>query len=243
VLDSAGCGSPAIGRAKLQAIGGQGPYAYRVSDSHGQVVKTGSFSDSAGMQDIDGLAMDNYSVLLMDGKGHTSLRQLTMPVPKAQQLNIALQDQTLPAGGVLVLDASADIDAGGAQSYQWVGSNGFTATTSSIRVGEPGVYSVAVTSVAGCVFRDTVTVSGEAGLRVGVYPSPSVDGNFTVSVSLPEAGPVSAGIYDLGGNKLQEMTGNNNSEYRLPGHLSTPGVYMIMVKTSHGVESRKLMVL
>jgi len=243
VLDSAGCSTPAIGRARMQAIGGQAPYTYRVSNSTGQTVVTGVFPDSAAFQDIGDLAMDNYSILLMDGKGNTSVRQLTMPVPKAQQLAVALQDQALPKGGSLLLDASADIASGTAQSYQWVGTNGFTATTPSISVGEPGVYSVAVTSVTGCVFRDTVTISGDAGQRIGVYPSPSVDGNFTIAISLPEAGPVSVGIYDLNGNKVQETAGNNNSEYRLVRHLSTPGLYMITVKTPHGVESRKLMIL
>src|SRR5258708_27052206 len=124
-----------------------------------------------------------------------------------------------------------------------MGRKVFNATTPAISVRERGTYNAAVTSVAGCVFRDAVTVSGEEGQRVGVYPSPSVDGNFTVSVSLPEAGPVSVGIYDLSGDKVQEMAGNRNSEYRLPGHLSTPGVYMITVKTLHGGESRKLMSL
>jgi hypothetical protein len=70
-----------------------------------------------------------------------------------------------------------------------------------------------------------------------------VDGNFTVSVSLPEAGEVSVTIYDLNGNKQQEMAGHRNTEYRFPAHLSTPGVYMISVKTPHGVESRKMLIL
>ena len=39
------------------------------------------------------------------------------------------------------------------------------------------------------------------------------------------------------------MAGNHNTEYRFPGHLSTPGVYMISVKTPHGRESHKLMIL
>jgi hypothetical protein len=167
-----------------------------------------------------------------------------MTVPQTQQLNIGLAaSQVLPAGIALLLDASANIPAGSAQSYQWTGTNGFNATTPSISVSEPGTYSVTVTSVDGCVFRDSVAVTGEGGQRVGVYPSPSVDGNFTVSVSLPEAGPVSVDIYDLNGTKVTGMAGNQNSEYRLPGHLSTPGVYMITVKTPHGVESRKLMIL
>jgi len=240
VIDSPTCENPGLGKAMLQAVGGTGPFNYRITNSAGAVLTSGVMDSSAS---VGGLGMGSYSILLTDGAGHTSLRQLSMAVPKAQQLTIALPDQTLPAGGTLVLDASADIAAGTAQSYQWTGSNGYTATTPSISVGEPGIYSVAVTSVAGCVFRDTVTVSGEAGQRIGVYPSPSVDGSFTIGISLPEAGPVSVGIYDLGGNKVQETSASNNSEYRIQRHLSTPGVYMIMVKTPHGVESRKLIIL
>lgn len=241
VLDSPTCENQALGKARLQAIGGTGPYNYRVMNGSGAVLASGLMDSTVS---VAGLAMGNYSILLNDSKGHQSLRSLKMAVPRDETLTIALAaSQTLPAAGSLLLDASTAIPAGAAQSYQWVGSNGFNATTPSVSVSEPGTYNVAVTSVAGCVFRDTVTVSGEAGQRVGVYPSPAVDGNFTVSVSLPEAAPVSVGIYDLNGNKVQEMAGNRNSEYRLPGHLSTPGVYMIMVKTPHGVESRKLMIL
>jgi hypothetical protein len=244
VLDSPSCENPNSGKATLQAIGGTGPYFYRVMNGSGTVLASGVMADSAGTASVGNLARGSYSILLNDSKGHQSMRSLTMAVPQAETLTIGLAaNQTLPAGGSLLLDASGDIPAGAAQSYQWAGSNGFNSTTPSISVSEPGTYSVAVMSVAGCVFRDTVTVSGDAGQRVAVYPSPSADGNFTVSVSLPEAGLVSVGIYDLNGNKVQEMAGNHNSEYRLPGHLSTPGVYMITVKTPHGVESRKLMIL
>jgi len=200
-------------------------------------------SPTATIADLDGLARDNYSVILMDGRGNTSLRTLTMPVPMAQTLTINLADQTLPTAGSLLLDASASIPAGAAQGYQWTGSNGFNATTPSIVVGEPGIYTVAVNSVAGCVFRDTVNISGEAGQRVVVYPTPSTDGNFTVSVSLPKAGDVAVTIYDLNGNKQQEMNGHNNTEHRLNGHIATPGLYMVSVKTAQGIESRKLLIL
>ena len=244
ILDSASCSAPFTGRARMQAIGGQGPYTYRVTNSAGQTVTTGVFPDSATITDIGDLARDNYSIVLMDGKGHVSLRSLTLPVPAAQTLTLALEpSQTLPAGGELLFDASKNIPSGQAQSYQWASDNGFQSTLPSITVREPGVYTVAVTSVAGCVFRDTVTVSGEAGQQVVVYPTPSTDGNFTVSVSLPVAGDVAVTIYDLSGNKQQELNGHNNTEHRLNGHISTPGLYMVSVKTAQGVESRKLLIL
>ena len=243
ILDSANCSTPYVGRARLQAIGGQAPFTYRVTSSAGQTVTTGVFPAAATVTDLDGLARDNYSVMLMDGKGNTSLRTLTMPVPMAQTLTVSLPDQTLPTAGSLLLDASASIPAGAAQGYQWTGSNGFNATTPSIVVSEPGIYTVAVASVAGCVFRDTVNISGEAGQRVVVYPTPSTDGNFTVSVSLPKAGDVAVTVYDLNGNKQQEMNGHNNTEHRLNGHIATPGLYMVSVKTEQGIESRKLLIL
>jgi len=241
VLDSPTCASPNSGMASLQAIGGTAPYTYRVMNAGGTITASGTMDSTVS---IGTLAMGTYSILLNDTKGNQSLRSLTITVPQAQQLNLGLaQNQVLPTGTSLVLDASGNIPAGSALSYQWSGTNGFNATSPSISVSEPGTYSVSVTSIAGCVFHDSVTVSGEGGQKVSVYPSPSVDGNFTVSVSLPEAGPVSVNVYDLHGTKVTEMAGNQNSEYRLPGHLSTPGVYMIRVKTSHGVESRKLMIL
>jgi len=188
--------------------------------------------------------MGTYLILLNDAKGHQSTRSLTMSVPQAQTLTIGLgTTEELPRGGQLVLDASANIPNGSGAAYQWTGDNGFSATTPSITVSEPGVYNVAVTSSAGCIFRDSVDITGQAKQHVSVYPAPSVDGNFTVSVSLPEAGDVSVGIYDLNGNKQQEMAGHHNTEFRFPGHLSTPGVYMISVKTPHGVESHKMLIL
>jgi len=244
VLDSPTCSSPLSGRAMLQAIGGTKPYYYRVINAGGGVQASGVMADSTATASVGGLAMGTYSVMLNDAKGNQSLRSLTLTVDQAEALNIGLgPDQNLPVGGEIVFDASRNIPGGAAQSYQWQGDNGFNATTPVVTVREPGVYTVTVTSVAGCVFRDTVSVDGDANQHIAVYPSPSTDGNFTVSVSLPAAGAVSVGIYDLNGNKVQEMAGNQNSEYRLPGHLATPGVYMITVKTPHGVESRKLLIL
>ena len=241
VLDSPTCARPNSGNASLQAIGGTPPYSYRVINAGGTVTASGTMDSTTS---IGNLAMGNYSILLNDANGHQSMRTLTMTVPQTQQLNLGLPvSQVLPDGTSLVLDAGSNIPAGSAQSYQWTGTDGFSATTPSVSVSEPGLYNVTVTSIAGCVFHDSVTVTGQGGQKVGVYPSPSVDGSFTVSVSLPEAGPVSVDIYDLNGTKVQVMAGNQNSEYRLPGHLSTPGVYMITVKTPHGVESRKLMIL
>ena len=242
VLDSPTCESPLAGKSMLQAIGGTAPYYYRVMNANGFVVASGLMNNST--DSVSNLAMGTYLILLNDAKGHQSTRSLTMSVPAAQTLKIGLgATEVLPNGGQLVLDASANIPGGSAAAYQWSGDNGFSATTPTIAVNEPGVYTVAVTSVAGCVFRDSVDVTGKAKQHVSVYPAPSVDGNFTISVSLPEAGDVSVTIYDLSGNKQQEMAGHNNTEYRIPGHLSTPGVYMISVKTPHGVESHKMLIL
>lgn len=243
VLDTPSCASTQAGSARLQAIGGQAPYAYTVTNDKGNVVSTGKFFNTTTV-DIGNLSVGNYRVVLKDSKGHQSLRTLQMPVPAAQRLLIGLEpNQALPSGGELMLDASRNITPGDVIGYQWTCTNGFNATNPQVTVKQPGSYVVKVTSRAGCVFSDTVNVTGKAMQHISVYPSPSIDGNFTISMSFPRATDVKVGIYDVKGNKVQEMTGKNNTEYRFPGHLITAGTYTVMIVTRQGVDSRTLLIL
>jgi len=244
VLDSPTCSQPQAGKVLLQAIGGEAPFGYRIMDDSGRQVGSGTLTDSANTARVGNLPMGAYRIWLTDGSGHQSMRRLTMNVPVAENLPLDLgASQSLPQGGEIILDASRNITTSAVQSYQWSGTNGFNSMAPVIAVREPGVYAVKVTSTAGCVFNDQVTISGPSEQDIRVYPSPSTDGNFTVSVSLPQSGDVSVSVYDLAGNKQQEMAGKNNTEYRFPGHIDTPGMYMISVKTARGVESKKLLIL
>jgi hypothetical protein len=243
VLDTPSCASTQAGSARIQAIGGQAPYVYTMYNDQGNVVSTGYIYNKT-TADIGNLFVGTYSVVLRDSKGHQSLRTLRMPVPAAQRLNIGLDaNQALPSGGELMLDASRNITSGDVIGYQWTCTNGFNATNPQVTVKQPGSYIVKVTSRAGCVFTDTVNVTGKALQHISVYPSPSIDGNFTISLSFPRATDVKVGIYDVKGTKVQEMTGKNNTEYRFPGHLVTAGTYTVMVVTRQGVDSRTLLIL
>ncbi|MBO9202431.1 MULTISPECIES: T9SS type A sorting domain-containing protein [Niastella] len=243
VVDTPSCVAAQAGSARLQAIGGQSPYVYTVTNAQGEVVSTGKFFNTTSV-DVSKLSVGNYRVVLKDNKGHQSLRTLVMPAPAAQRLLIGLEPtQVLPTGGELLLDAAKHITPGDATSYQWTCENGFNAITPQVTVKQPGTYVVKATSKAGCVFSDTVNVTGKALQHIAVYPSPSIDGNFTVSMSFPRSTNVKVGIYDVKGNKVQEMTGKNNTEYRFPGHLVTAGTYTIMVVTKGGVDSRTLLIL
>jgi hypothetical protein len=243
VLDTPSCASTQTGSARIQAIGGQPPYIYSVANNRGDVVAAGMFLKPTPI-DIGNLSVGTYRVMLKDNTGHTSLRYLQMPVPAAQRLSIGLEpDQALPNGGELLLNASRNISPGDAMEYKWTCENGFNATTPQVTVKQPGSYIVKVTSRAGCEFSDTVKVTGKARQHISVYPSPSIDGNFTISMSFPRATAVKVGIYDVKGNKVQEMTGKNNTEYRFPGRLVTAGTYTIMIVTQSGVDSRTLLIL
>ncbi|OQP39980.1 hypothetical protein A4H97_17335 [Niastella yeongjuensis] len=243
VVDTPSCVSADAGSVRLQAIGGQAPYVYLVTNAQGDVVSNGTFYNKT-LVDVSNLRVGTYRVVVKDSKGHQDIRTLQMPAPVAQRLQMGLEpNQALPATGELLLDAAQHITPGDATSYQWTCQNGFNAATPQITVKQPGTYVVKATSKAGCVFSDTVNVTGKALQHVSVYPSPSIDGNFTISVSFPQATDVKVGIYDMKGNKMQEMTGKNNTEYRFPGHLMTAGNYTITVVTKDGVDSRSLQVL
>jgi hypothetical protein len=243
VVDTPSCISTQTGSARLQAIGGQSPYVYTVTNARGEVVATGKIFKTTTI-DVGNLVVGTYRVVFKDSRGHQNIRILQMPAPAAQRLVFGLDpNQALPAGGELLLDASQHITPGDATSYQWTCENGFNATTPQVTVKQPGTYIVKATSKAGCVFSDTVHVTGQALQHISVYPSPSIDGNFTINMSFPKATDVKVAIYDVKGNKVQEMRGKDNTEYRFPGHLLTAGNYTIMVVTKTGVESRSLLIL
>lgn len=105
--------------------------------------------------------------------------------PSIQQLqlwhNIGALDEQLDLGGLRYLTPGQslwlDADLPGADSYQW--SNG--ATSPSISITEPGLYSVTLTRANGCETNDQVLVKNTTGAKEPavpewqLYPNPAND--------------------------------------------------------------------
>ncbi len=158
------------------------------------------------------------------------------PVPQNAQI-------TLSSGETLTL--SADAPAGA--MLLWSGPAGFSAEGSTVTRGNvtgdhAGTYSV-VAVVQGC---SSVVATVEvqvltsralfAGLEHKIYPNPSFDGRFVLSLAKP-AQKLAATVYDATGKMVWE---NNGAGAEMDIVLDVPGVYVLKFQTEYGTAAAVL---
>ncbi|MOA41019.1 hypothetical protein D3C78_1629450 [compost metagenome] len=70
----------------------------------------------------------------------------------------------------------------------------------------------------------------------------AVGDNYNVTVSLNEPEPVLLKICDLNGSIIKEIKSSDKSEYHFMNSLQVPGMYIVILQTSKGIETKKFMV-
>ena len=149
----------------------------------------------------------------------------------------------LAAGSVIALDASQFIPDSIPVTYQWESSYGFRSNEPLIHVRETGIYKVTVSNAEGCSFTDEIIISGSVAQKFAVFPSPVKHGAvFDISVSLEDPGSVDIRIFNLSGTLYRIFKGDSSAEYHFKGSLLDPGMYMVVLKTSKGMEAIRFLV-
>lgn len=135
ITASSGCTQQATGTAIVNARGGATPYSYSVGNTF---VNTNQFTN---------LAAGRYTLTVRDANNCTTSDTFSIRTSNPPQ--VELGDTVFVCQG-----ENAMLDAGVQTTYRW--SNG--ATTRSISVANPGIYSVTVSNTAGCTAFDSVRV-------------------------------------------------------------------------------------
>jgi hypothetical protein len=164
-------------------------------------------------------------------------------MPDAIDINLG-EDQIFSDENPIVLSVSSQIPQGISVAYRWENSFGFSSEEQSITVPEPGIYRVFVTNVANaCTFSDEVAISGSAFQRIAVYPTLlRVGENYNLGVSMEEPGSVSVAIFNARGIEITAMEGSGQSEYQFISNVKDPGIYLVVIRTPKGTETRKIAV-
>lgn len=238
-VDSPSCRDLTSGRADVRIVSGKAPFSFELRNKTTGGITSSQRMFSKNSMDFDRLPMGDYELQLADADGAQVLRRFAVTVPNALFINLG-PDRQLKPGEEIVLDATTGINT--PVSYRWKSSYGMEIQGGTLKVPESGIYKVEVTTAEGCVFSDEVVISGAGRQRYEVYPSVSADGHFNVSVSLPAKGSVTITVYDIKGGKLMELRGRENAEYFFSNQLKTAGVYLVVLKTQNGSETRKLIV-
>jgi hypothetical protein len=233
------CSDETAGEIRIDVIAGEPSFRYTLQNSSGTVTRNWRESSLSNRQSA--LTSGEYTLTVEDGADETLTRRFTLTQP--ERLIVALgPDRTYDISVPIVLDASTQIADSEVVSYNWESSFGLQHSGESIEVTEPGVYRATVTRKSdNCVFVDEIAVTGSDTERISVYPTMIHSGEpYNIGVSLPEESSVTVKIFDSRGIVQESVNGNNNSEYLFTTTVKDPGVYMIVIQTSNGIETRKI---
>ena len=134
------------------------------------------WSNGATTEDIAGLAVGTYSVVVTDINGCTIPSTITLNQPTA--LTQSISAGTYPSGNNISCfgfnDGSIDlVIGGGSPGYTYVWSN--AATTEDLTNLTVGTYDVTVTDINGCIITSTITLNQPTALTNAIsaatYPS------------------------------------------------------------------------
>jgi hypothetical protein len=232
------CKNPTSGSLSFSIIGSKAPFAYSLSSQSG-------FSrhwEGTGEAVASGLPAGEYTLKVTDGANNITQRRFVLTMPDALVVDLGLDGQ-LSADKDLILDASLHIPDSLQVTYAWESNYGFRSSDPKVHITESGIYKVTVTTPEGCTFTDEITLSGTVAQRFSVQPTlVPAHGRFTVNVSLKQPSAVQLKVYDLKGKIYGQMQGEGQQEYRFTGSAPDPGLYLIVLQTPAGLETRKLLV-
>jgi hypothetical protein len=231
------CTDQSSGKIRINVVSGSGPYQMRLENTAGGVIR--NWQQKENSIDLTGLDSGPYSLTVTDAGGEIRTTKFTLAL--ADDLKIDLgTDFLLSPSNDIMLNAASQIPATEDVAYHWSFNSEFIGDAPQVTAYQPGLYEVSVTRQKdGCVFGDAVRVA-ETG-AISVYPNMvRAHQPFTVRVSIPHAGPVSARLFDSRGLTLAQSQGNNSSEYQFSHSVKDAGVYMVIVQTPDGIETRKV---
>ncbi len=235
------CNDETAGHVRIDIIAGASPYAYTLAGVENTISRQGKII--RGSDEQEELLKGDYVLTVQDGTGDKLVRNFRLTMPDVLAIN-AGEDQTLPRGGEIVLDVKSQVPDSIAVKYQWENNVGFSSPTSKVTITEPGIYRVTVTKQTdGCLFSDEVVISSADEQKLTVYPTVINRGEtYNIGITLPEASGVQVQVIDLKGTVYQTLTGENSTAYQFKTTLVNTGLYIIVMRTPYGTESRKIIV-
>jgi hypothetical protein len=235
------CTDYQAGKVTVEVIAGKAPYRFKLTSDDGKISR--EWKQSTKSIEQKDLTEDQYTLTLVDDADEKLTRNFVLSMPDALHIDLG-PDQKLTLDKDIVLDVSAQVPDSIPVTYRWENSFAFSSTEQKITAKESGIFKVFVTKQSdGCVFTDDVIISGAEAQRVAVFPT-LLERNdaYNVSISLEEPASVAVRVMDIRGFEIQTITGQSKTEYQFTTSLKDSGMYLVVIQTPKGVETRKIIV-
>lgn len=223
------CSGGNDGYIDVTVNGGTAPYYFTWYGTH--------FSTT---EDIFNLEPGNYSLVVTDANGCSFTDNFIVEEPTNPIVaNGTVSDATSSSANDGMIDLTV---TGGTSPYTYNWSNG--ATTEDISGLAPGIYTVEVTDVNGCITTTTFNVQVGLGINeaniaegVKVYPNPASKTLYIVSSSLTDR----VEMVDMTGKKVFVSTpGTYKSDIDVSKY--SEGVYFINIYNKDGLVTKRVVV-
>jgi gliding motility-associated-like protein len=217
------CNGNNNGTVSVAVTNGLTPYVYSWTGPNGFI---------SSVKNISNLAPGTYTLAVVDAKGCTKSKNITITEPTV--LNSTITSNTYNGGyniscyglndGSIVLSPS-----GGTlpYSYVWVGPSGFSASSQNISGLVAGTYSVVITDAKGCVRNKSITLTQPSQLVASITSSNNVNCKGDASGS--------ALVSVQGGTPTYTYSWNTSPVQTLPVANSLyAGSYLVTVTDKNG---------
>lgn len=220
------CAGGNDGVIDLSVHGGVTPYSF-------------DWSNGPVSEDNFNLAAGNYSITVTDANGCVNTQSFVITQPANP---LIVNSNITDASSQTSADGSIDLTTtGGTGPYSYVWSNG--ATTEDITNITPGVYTVNVTDVNGCVTSGVFVVSYTIGIddvnlstAISLYPNPAHE-NLTIDAGDENIDRVE--MLDVLGQVVVNQEPNSTKTVITTDNLSQ-GVYFVRVYINDEVITKRI---
>jgi hypothetical protein len=220
------CNGTNTGSVTVVASGGSAPYAYDWAGS-----------TSSGTV-LSGLGEGNYSVVVTDAYGCSTLASASIIEPSAWNVNETVTPAVFGTDGTIDLTVSG---ASGPYTYSWDNNS----TTQDLNNIDGGTYVVTITDAVGCTYSDSIVVNSIVGLDMNdlnaaqVYPNPS---NGSFYISSPALKTVM--LFNSIGQKIDiEWRSINEGKYQVLTQQLATGSYILELQSNDSVVRKALQII
>jgi len=158
--------------------------------------------DSTTSQFLEVWETGTYTVQVSDQYGCVSIDSILVSVDFVPDVNLGA-DTAICAGDNLILDAGSGNPG---ITYQW---SPIAATTQTVFISSPGVYSVVVTTAGNCTAGDTIDVDVALAPVVNLGPDRTICESFTLNAGNPGA----SFLWSPTGDTTQTLTVTQGGTY------------------------------
>jgi hypothetical protein len=220
------CNGTNTGSVTVVASGGSAPYAYDWAGS-----------TSSGTV-LSGLGEGNYSVVVTDAYGCSTLASASIIEPSAWNVNETVTPAVFGTDGTIDLTVSG---ASGPYTYSWDNNS----TTQDLNNIDGGTYVVTITDAVGCTYSDSIVVNSIVGLDMNdlnaaqVYPNPS---NGSFYISSPALKTVM--LFNSIGQKIDiEWRSISEGKYQVMTQQLATGSYILELQSNDSVVRKALQII